>query len=205
VLAFGVVVPGLRPSVDEEIEEQGVVVVADSPPVADLLEQRGEVDLQIVAPAVLKLHEEVRRVLDGAAAGRVDVRLIRKNGRDSGSEVRPQRLLVSAHGDVDEFLGDAGEEKIHVGISSVPGTHRVLGEAEAIEVLPRTFGTRRLDPPRHILEAAARAVEEDLAGTFFLDRETLALIEGFGHFRGHVSAGETAGVGVLVVEPDFHA
>ena len=60
VFALGVVVPGLRPAVDEQVQEHGVVVVANPPPIADLLKERGEARLQIVAPTLLKLREEVR-------------------------------------------------------------------------------------------------------------------------------------------------
>src|ERR1035437_9335824 len=198
VLALGIFVPGLRPAIDEQFQEYGVVVVANPPPIADLFNQAGQVRLQIVAPPLLKLDKKIRRVFDGAAPGRVDVRLIRENSRNGGPELRPQGLLVSAHRNVDEFLGDAGKQKIHVGVPGVPRTHRILSETEAIKP-----GPRRLGLSRDVFEALPDSLKEDLTGTLFLQREALALVVRFGHFRRHMAAREAARVRVLVVElPD---
>ncbi|MCX6618658.1 MAG: hypothetical protein NTZ98_21490 [Acidobacteria bacterium] len=181
-------------------------------PLAHLLEQRDHARLQVVAPALLELLEQVRRPAHGVAARGIDVRLVGENAGQRAAEFGGQRFLVAAHGDLDKLLGDAGLDQVHVGKAAVPFGPAAVGDA--LEAVVLAFAARLGGRAGgHLGEAIAGLLQDqgELRGGFpielrqLLQRQTLALVVRFGHLGGHVAAGEPAGVGVLVVEPDLHA
>jgi len=68
--------------------------VANPAPVSHFFKQGREIRFQIVAPALLKLHEQIGRVFEGAAAGSIDVRLVREDARNYGPKVRSRMWFV---------------------------------------------------------------------------------------------------------------
>ena len=144
-LLLRVAVPGLGPALDEEIEQQRVVVVADLAPVAGVFEQGDELGLEVVAEALLELREEVGGPAHGVAAGRGDLGLVGEDAGDgfADAEIRAERALVAGHGDFDELFGDAGQEEIHVGEAAVPAALLVIRSARSSSSCLRAEGGPR--------------------------------------------------------------
>src|ERR1019366_949479 len=141
-------------------------------------------------------------------ANGVNVRLIGENARDAFAELVPDLTLVSSMGYLQELLGHPGRKQIHVAPVAVP--RRVLSaHFGGYEVAPRWQGLAGLDLRRDILGCAAfEAIDAyEVVRPF---RSRLGFAEGqaaparLRHQLRPPAAGETGGIGVLVVNPDVH-
>ena len=90
----------LRPAFDEKMIEGGVVIISDFAPVTRLLDEGGQVKLQIIAPYFLEHLKESRRVTQRLASNRrSDMRLVLEHAWNGFPEFLAYHTLVGIHCD----------------------------------------------------------------------------------------------------------
>ena len=202
---------GFGPAFDEEIQQQGVIIVAHAHPIARFLEERRQIDLQVVAPFRLEGGEEAGRPVDDnhiLSAGRADFGLVLERAGNDRTEIGAERILIGVQSHLQELGRDVRAHDIDIGEAAIPGAGLLF-----VDVEDRVFARARILP----LQAAGdvdKAVfgfaqhddglnRKDLGQFGFLG-QAQAGTGGVRHGRRDVPAAEPGRVGVLVVDPDFH-
>ena len=207
----GIGVVRLGPVLDEQVEERCVEVVADALPAPDLVEEPDELRLEIIAPARLERLEKDRGVVHGlAAAGRGDLGLVLEDAGNGQAEFPADHALVGVEGQVEELLGDVLAHDVDIGEAAVP---RRRGGVDDIEDKVRgRVAPRKQGLAGDVLEPGQGPAQDDEGRRVELRRRRTVEFPhpqpraaGVGHGRGDVAAGESRGVGILVIEPDLEA
>jgi len=197
---------GLGPALDVEVQEHLEVVVAHTAPVADGPGEAGQVVHQRIAPPLLELLRQV--VGPGQAAGREDVGLVGKHAGNVLAELLAHLAAIRLQCDLDEFLGHAGVDQVHVTAARVPRrVRRANGRCRQVLALRERLAGAGVgsDVGRAALGEAKHGehVGGELAGAGLL-AQLEAAAPRLGHCLRHVPAREARRVGVLVVHPDVH-
>ena len=194
------------PAVCEKVQQYALVVMAHLPPVALFRKEARQVLLQPVSPFPLERGEEVRCPPHSARG--VNLRLVREHSFYM-FHPWPQFTFVCIHRKLDELAGHALHHEVDIREAGVPRSGRVvcLAENAVVPVLPGKGGRLRRDIPVGITFPAEYDKDVFQIGREVpcrLHHQALPLVVRPGHLLRHISAGETARIGILVIYPDIH-
>ncbi|OQB91165.1 MAG: hypothetical protein BWX84_01523 [Verrucomicrobia bacterium ADurb.Bin118] len=199
-----VVRPG--PTLDEQVVERAEIVVPHLAPVADRLVQTGEVIEQPVTPALLELLRQVRRPRPTARGP--DFRFVRKDAGHTVAKMFADLARIRNHRDLEKFFGDPRIQQIHITPAPMPAA--VLGSLQAGDQ-ETIAGQRRARPDRCRDRLGLAIGEAKDRQHFVLPRRRLfhllkmqAAPAGFGQQLRHPAPCKTAGIRILIVNPDVH-
>ena len=203
-----VIVPRPGPALDKQAVEQLEIVVTHLSPIPDFLVQLRQAVAQIITVLATENVEQIGRPTH--AAGRHDLGFVGKNALYISLQVASERLFVTLHRDLHEFVGHPVRQQVDIRPAGIP--RRRLVKSLFIQVKPARPSGHRSGPIGNVFEFTVllgddHEIFRNIGGHRIGRRrfQALSLVERFRHLARHMPAGETARVGIFVVKPHFES